>query len=184
MGGECFRYCRLKANVVVTDKENRIYQELLSSIMSEVKLWFAEQNSEEWVAIFDGEHAVELQVKEREYLEGIIVLPKELNHSLNVGWQHRKYGSIRDPKYEIATIIMNLLLKSDLKSLIDEYEEDNILSDLGMYDYDYGHRYDQSKGPLHYACGIPDDCWSPDGLYGGYHDYEDYLDANGIEYHD
>ena len=40
-----------------------------------------------------------------------------------------------DPKYEIATQIMNLLMNSDLRSIIKEEKEDNIASDLGMDDY-------------------------------------------------
>jgi hypothetical protein len=57
----------LKKSVTVSDREDTIYQELLSSIVSEVKLWFTCQNSEEWVAIFDGVNAVERKVKDMQY---------------------------------------------------------------------------------------------------------------------
>jgi hypothetical protein len=80
----------------------------------------------------NGWNAVELQVKDKKDLEGKIVIPKELNTSLNVGWQHRRYGSLYDPKYKIATKFMDLLMNSDLRSIIEEEEEDNIRSDLGM----------------------------------------------------
>lgn len=185
MGGECYRYCRLKPNVAITEKEEQIYQELLSSIIIETKRWFADEKSEEveWMVEFDGLNAVELQVKDREHLDGRIVIPKELNNTLNVGWQHRQYGTLYDPKYEIATKIMDLLMNSDLSSIINEEEEDNIRSDLGMDDCldDSEEEEHQSKGLFHYSNGISDDSWSRNGMYGGYDDWETYCDANGLD---
>ncbi|KAK5667462.1 hypothetical protein QVD99_006056 [Batrachochytrium dendrobatidis] len=51
--------------------------------------------------------------------------------------------SLYDPKYEIATKIMDLLMNSDLRSIIKEEEEDNIRSDLGMNDYLYDSEEEQ-----------------------------------------
>jgi hypothetical protein len=77
---------------------------------------------------------------------------------------------------------MDLLMKSDLRSIIEEEEEDNIRSDLGMDDYLYDREEEQqSKGPFHYSNGISDNSWSPNGMYGGYDDWEDYRDANGLD---
>ena len=77
---------------------------------------------------------------------------------------------------------MNLLMKSVLKSFIEEEEEDNIASDLGMDDYLYDREEEcQSKGLYHYSNGISDASWSPNGVYGGYDDWETYRDANGLD---
>ena len=177
MGGECYRYCKLKPGVSITEKEEKLYQELLLRLIPEIKSWFEKQDPNEWVAIFDG--GCSLQVKDKVCFEREIILPKELNYSLNIGWQHRRYGSLYDPKTEIASKIMDLLIKSQLRPYIQEDEVDNIASDLGIgmddcYDDDY--RIYQSKGGCHRS--DHDLSWSPTGLYGGYDDWETYRDAN------
>jgi hypothetical protein len=35
--------------------------------------------------------------------------------------------------------------------------------------------------PFHYSNGISDNSWSPNWIYGGYDDWEDYGDANGLD---
>ena len=181
MGGECYRYCRLVPNVTITEKEEKIYQELLMALIPEIKSWLVEEDPNDWVAIFDGgcRLSCSLQVEQREYLKGEIILPKQLNHSLEVGWQHRCYGSIRDLKKYIATKIMDTLMESDLRTLIEDLEEDNIACDLGMDDGYIFESEEQSKGPLHKS--YMDNSWSPNGLYGGYDDWETYRDANGLD---
>ena len=73
-------------------------------------------------------------------------------------------------------------MKSDLKSFIEEEKEDNIASDLGMDDYLYDREEEcQSEGLYHYSNGISDASWSPNGMYGGYDDWETYRDANGLD---
>ena len=59
---------------------------------------------------------------------------------------------------------MNLLLNDlTLSKYIEEDEEDNVAADLGFYDY----------------CVDEDE--DIKGLYDGYNDWEDYLDANGLD---
>lgn len=184
MGGECYRYCSLKPGVSVTEEENVIYQGLLPSILADLEVWFANEDPGRWTVTFDGDtNALELQVKDDKLFEGKIVLPKHLDHSLRVGWQHRHYGSDLDPKYDVATKIMDSLTKSELKSIIEDDEEDNVANDLGLNDYrdNYSEGEEQSKGPFHYSRGISDLSWSPHGLYGGYDDWETYREANGLD---
>ena len=50
-----------------------------------------------------------------------------------------------------------------LNKYIEEDEEDNVAADLGFYDY----------------CVDEDE--DIKGLYDGYNDWEDYLDANGLD---
>ena len=72
-------------------------------------------------------------------------------------------------------------MKSDLKSFIEEEEEDNIAIDLGMDDYLYDREEEyQSKGLYHYSNRISDAFWSPNGMNGGYDDWETYCDANRL----
>ena len=181
MGGECFRYCELRRGAEATEEEKEIYKEVLSEIMEVVNAWFSEQDPKEWVVAFDKENALELQVKDQDLFKKKIVLPKELNESLKVGWQHRHYGSNLDPKFDIAEKIMNILFSSKLKRLLDENEEDEIANDLYGFREDHYEEERYQKGPYHYSSGIPDSSWSPNGMYAGYDDYEDYLDAYGID---
>ena len=58
---------------------------------------------------------------------------------------------------------MNLLLNDlSLKKYIEEDEEDKIAADLGYFEYEY--EYEDIKG-----------------IYDGYDNWEDYLDANGLD---
>jgi len=58
---------------------------------------------------------------------------------------------------------MNLLLNDlSLKKYIEEDEEDNIAADLGYFEDEY--EYEDKKG-----------------IYDGYNNWEDYLDANGLD---
>ena len=183
MGGECYRYCTLKSTCQVTEKDDFVYQSLVPIIIEKTKNWLSDQNPHDWNVVFNGINALELQVKDQELFDKEIVIPYHLSKSLNVGWQHRRYGICVDPKYDIANEIMDILLKSDLKSCLKKDEEDNISSDLGMDDYYYQSDQEcQSKGMFHYNNGISDSSWSPNGMYGGYDDWETYRDANGLDY--
>ena len=102
MGGECYRYCKLKSLVLVTNKQESIYQTLLPVIIEKVKNFLQNQPSNDWIAVFDGNNALELQVKNQKLFERKIVLPYNLNHALDIGWQHFSYGETIDPKCEIA----------------------------------------------------------------------------------
>lgn len=67
---------------------------------------------------------------------GRILLPEPSKLAdLEVGWQHRKYGSVLDPTEAIAKPLMDVLLADDiLRRVLDNDEEDNIAADLGYYD--------------------------------------------------
>ena len=171
MGGECYRYCRLAPTATITEKEDKIYLELLTTLIPEIKSWLEEeeQDPNDWIATFDDDGGCSLQVKDQKYFEGKIILPKQLDRSLDVGWQHRRYGSIKDPKKPIATKIMDALMESVLRTLIEELEEDNTR--------DSDEDYQESKGLFHMS--YMDNHWSPNGLYGGYDDWETYQDAHG-----
>ena len=185
MGGECYRYLKLKPHSITLEEEE-VYRNLLPIMIELVQVWFSEQVATDWIIAFGGANAVELQVNPASdpdhRFPNVVVLPVNLNDTLNIGWQHHHYGSILDPKYEIANDIMDTLLNSDLKSSLLEDKEDNIKSDLYLDDYsdDDNERY-QSKGTCHYLNNIPDDDWSPNGMYGGYNDWETYRDANGLD---
>jgi len=179
MEGECYRFCSFKSKQALSVKEKSAYTGILFRIISEVQLWLRIQNPAKWTVNFDGVNALELQAKDCEHFSRQIILPRELNNSLAVGWQHRRYGSVLDPNFEIADKIINLFVESEIFYLIKFEAKDNIAEDrdLGYYNQ----QNCQSKGLFHYSAGISDDAWSPDGLYGGYDDWETYLDANGIE---
>jgi hypothetical protein len=80
----------------------------------------------------------------------------------------------------IAEALIKVLFESDLKTILQDENEDNVMADLGVEDYiDEVESEPQSKGIFH--CSAFDSSWSPHGMYGGYDDWEIYLDANGID---
>jgi len=178
MDGECYRYCRYRRGAEATGEEKEIYNTLLDEIIELTKEWIGGQDASRFAVVFDGKNALELKVKNADLFNDKIVLPKELNEHLIVGWAHRCHGTKLDPTYEIAENIINLLLQSKLARLLEEEcETDDIMEDC---DYDSEEEC-EVKGLYHCSSGVPDSHWSPHGLYGGYDNYEDYLDANGIE---
>ena len=166
MGGECYRYIKFKkanANVEIDESAKSSYTQLITIMLQEVSKWYTTQVIEDWELILNQEHFITLKAKNDILCDGKIIIPYELNESLNVGWQHRHYGKHRDPKESIATILMNLLLNDlSLKKYIEEDEEYNIAADLGYFEYEY--EYEDIKG-----------------IYDGYDNWEDYLDANGLD---
>ena len=89
MGSECYRHCRLKDGVEITEKDEIIYQEVLSSIIKDTKGWLLDEDSDELIAVFDGENALELNFKNDHLFKGRIIVPKKLDHSLDICWAHR-----------------------------------------------------------------------------------------------
>ena len=61
-------------------------------MLQEVSKWYTTQVIEDWELILNQEHFITLKAKNDRLCDGKIIIPYELNESLNVGWQHRHYG--------------------------------------------------------------------------------------------
>lgn len=64
------------------------------------------------------------------YAENVICIPGELTPELEVGWQDYSYGSMEDPKKDIAMTLMRILKSEDrLKHIFDSGIENCIAAD-------------------------------------------------------
>ncbi len=52
-----------------------------------------------------------------------IVAPPQLDSTLRVGWQHRRYASFHDPKEDIAEEMMRIVKRSAVAGILIERED-------------------------------------------------------------
>lgn len=158
MGGEKFKFLSFdrykntndtdktkisnQAFLPVSQVDQNIYHSIKNSILEEVQTWKSSLSSEEikdwnFTCCSSEEDLIHIH-----YLKNLdsgitwnpIVLPKELNENLRLGWQDRQYGSVVDPAKFIANKLMYHLEKSLLSCLVLD-EEDNVNDDLGISNY-------------------------------------------------
>lgn len=88
-----------------------------------------------------------------------IVCPSLLDEKLSVGWQHRSYASVIDPKYEIAQTLMGILMSSprELRELLRDEEMDEVANDL--YDLpETSNQYESDGEQRDFAACSAEDC--------------------------
>eukprot|EP00121_Abeoforma_whisleri_P000402 Awhi_evm1s356 len=187
MGGECYRYVRFLRNATPTKDGLLAYERLLPRLRQELEIWYDKEcedgREKEWICdLRPSNENLSLTLKvspthvKSDKLPGVIVLPKKLSTELDIGWQHRNYGSVEDPKYAIATKLMNMLLKNeDIRNFIREEQEDNIAVDLDLVNLNRYINESLQRGP----CDYGQLNFSNGGFYQGYDDYDDYLDSIG-----
>lgn len=138
------------------------YRTMFPSLVDLVKEWWEQNPLDDWTVRFGEEEDIYIKPPSVSgYDFHPIVVPKELNDSLSVGWQHRRYGSVRDPLYGIAEKLMHGIkthaVYSKIRSILTETEEDNTRSDLyDRYD-DENDEFTPSSG--WYSTGQGDRVW-------------------------
>jgi hypothetical protein len=162
MGGNCFHYVscsKKKINKEITLEYSKIYEKLQVHVE---KWWKNLESKNGWVmdvnekGIYIIDPIVEVE----------IIIPKELDDSLTIGWQHRRYGRVRDPKEQLAEELISILFeKFVLRDYFDEIEVDEIAQDLGLNDNDY-QRFTPYSGM--YMTGNGESVYCNEG------EYEDY----------
>ena len=142
MGGECFRYVRLKrtgsaeARSLPVPARETYESSVLPQLIQAVNSWKGESVlGARWLVKADLSSGIRIRYAhepgDRECSRDI-VCPPSLDETLSVGWQHRRYGSIIDPKHAIAQTLMGILMRSprELLILLDDDEMDCIVEDL------------------------------------------------------
>eukprot|EP00798_Chlamydomonas_sp_ICE-L_P019975 gene19975-26686_t len=158
MGGECYRFIRIQKSTALTEAAKKAYKEVVLPLLVEaVSAWvasMADEEKNEWKVNASTSSGILVEYTKKGYLGTISDWPYDLfcptsldlsldrpYYILSVGWQHWSYGSTLDPMEEIAESLMSILKKSppELKSLLDEEQEDSIAADLG-FDEPFGGR--------------------------------------------
>lgn len=87
-------------------------------------------------------------------------MPPSLDETLSVGWQHRNYASVKDPKHAIAQMLMDILMSSprELVVLLDDNEMDEVWRDLGGGDGYESDRYERDEEQPDYTACSAEDC--------------------------
>lgn len=142
MGGECFRYVTLmksgsaKAKVLPEPAKEMYTSTVLPRLIQAVNSWKGEKVlSACWHVRADLSSGINIRYEPepgRRECSADIVFPPSLDETLSVGWQHRNYASVIDPKYEVAQTLMGILMKSpwELLKLLDDNKMDEVANDL------------------------------------------------------
>lgn len=172
MGGECYRYVKLTSTgsartgsaeaKPLPEPAKAIYAStVLPQLVEAVDSWKAEiALGSRWHVRADPSSGIRIRCEpgSRECSKDI-VCPPSLNETLSVGWQHRKYASIIDPKYAIAETLMDILMRSprELLELLHDEEMDEVLNDL-FDSPDSGDRYVSGGKERDYTACSAQDC--------------------------
>jgi hypothetical protein len=118
----------------ITRELKHEYSKVYQKLEDKIEDWWKNWNSKNgWVMVKDQNG---ISIKDP-IVEVEIVVPKELNDTLSVGWQHRHYGYDKDPKKQLAEQLISILFENyALRNSLDDIEEDEIAQDLGLDNYD------------------------------------------------
>lgn len=168
MGGECFRYVKLKrtgsaeARLLPEPAKEFYASTVLPQLVQAVDSWKGENVlSACWHVKADLSSGVHIRYApehgNRE-CSADIVCPPSLDETLSVGWQHLSYASIIDPKYAIAQTLMGILMRSprELLELLQDEEMDEVRNDLCGLPDTYGRFESDEEERDHTACSAED----------------------------
>jgi hypothetical protein len=153
MGGERYRFIKLRKEVSPTEREQKAYTEdLIPKLLQVVRA-----SSLNWPNKPRAGEVVRLCRPQDEFQRGDIVIPENLADLKRLGWQDRRYGSYVDDAKELADKLMDSIMGSDCRRCFMVDEEDCVVEDLcgGFPDHDYG-RDDTSA--LDFTACSKDDC--------------------------
>eukprot|EP01039_Chlorochromonas_danica_P009237 gene9237-10199_t len=140
---------RAKTNRYLTCKgkpslqAQQAYQEVFPALIQEAQRWQkdnfpANKNSPGWDVVIHPKQGIYIDfLSQAVQYSRPIVLPRQLDPSFSIGWQHRSYNTFSDPKYTIAEILMKILVEHPVlrESLVEEVEEENS-AELGSPGFD------------------------------------------------
>ena len=158
MGGECYKYLHVTSPKDTTAREQEAFQALHPALLRLVNKWRSGlPNPQDWVfnQRKQGELCrVEFVGKHSDRFPHPIVLPRKLEDGIRVydgmwrvGWQHRCYGTYRDPAEELAETLIAALASSPIGNLLELDQMDCIREDLdpGWGKPDDYNSYDDDK---------------------------------------
>lgn len=163
MGGECYHYVNLKSSAVLTESAKAIYADTVVPQLLQAVARFREENqaSNERLQV-TADLSSGIRIAQRSsgsrVCSGDIVCPPSLDQTLSVGWQHRQYASVSDPKFSIAETLMEILMSSPpaLRGLLQDKAEDNAWADLRDDDGDEYGVHDRQEELDYTACSAHD----------------------------
>lgn len=163
MGGECYHYVNLKSSAVLTESAKAIYADTVVPQLLEAVARFRENqaSNERLQVTADLSSGIRIaQSSGNRVCSGDIICPPTLDQTLSVGWQHRQYASVHDPKFSIAETLMNILMSSPpaLRGLLQDKAEDNVWADLRGDDFGYEYDAHDSQEELDYTACSAHDC--------------------------
>ena len=176
MGGECFKFVTWAR--CPSDADFLAYQAIVPRLVDVVREWLSKQETIDWTVVASEEVGIVIDSGISGMSRHPIIKIDPLRYdNFRLGWQDYCYGRYVDPKKEIADLLMGVIMdEPSLKCLFRCNEMDTRLMDLGMDESDCGDDERQVRGILDHGQFE----FSDDGLYGGYNDWEDYLDANDL----
>ena len=133
MGGECYKFLKCRATSPTPDQQ-KLYERILPHVTEIVEEWkksmgsmtgrdTRQNDTDQYIFIGSSVYCCPIE------------LPLKLSTKVKLGWQHRRYGSIRDDNQEIADKIIELFLPHVKELEMELDEEDCIAADLGYDDY-------------------------------------------------
>ena len=170
MGGECYRFIRLKSPKDTTTNDQQAFQALHPVMLRLVDEWRTNLPDP---AVWDFNECKEDQlfrikfIGEKSGKFEPLVLPQQLKDGTSyemwrVGWQHRNYGRIQDPAEDLAEVLIEVLMSSAIGQLLRLDQEDSIWWDLHggeTYDqYNDGHSSPEDFAACDKECGYCGHC--------------------------
>lgn len=144
MGGECYRYARICG--AVPDNVQQAYEsQVLPMLVAVATSWwdgYSEVDKPQWAVSASLDAGILIQPPGQGD-HSAICCPRELNEApLQIGWQHSSYGARRDPKFEVADAMVDVVVGSQaLRGYLIVDKENNIVKDL---EGDFGDAHDSS----------------------------------------
>lgn len=135
MGGEWFHFVTFKRDALKTTADDLEYEKVFVLLVKTASDWWTkkmktseEKEWSEWT--FEASVLSGILVKspphKHDFFDNPICIPLVLDSTFNVGWQHRRYGSCLDPKFELAEQLIQILkqhLTADMmKRIFHDYE--------------------------------------------------------------
>lgn len=170
MGGECYRFIRLKSPKDTTTNDQQAFEVLHPILLRLVDKWRTSlPNPAVWDfnARKEGELFRIKFIGENSDRFGAQVLPQQLKDGTSyqrwqIGWQHRNYGRYEDPAEDLAEVLIEVLMSSDIGPLLRLDQEDSISSDLnggeGYENFDDGYSSPQDFAACDKECGYCGHC--------------------------
>jgi hypothetical protein len=138
MGIERYNYLRCNSDET-PDSIKQEYKNILPTLINAVQNWWNSfsQSKEGWKVVANLKDGILIQSPRPfnhrptycpGYAENIIYLPGELCSELEVGWQDHSYGSLEDPKKDIAMNMMDILRSDEFLNHFFDYGQEDCLN--------------------------------------------------------
>jgi hypothetical protein len=166
MGGECYRCVYHRSSSAKDESSEAVTPEqqaeaVLPELLSIAREWWEpvpENERARWQvtlrepvgALEQDADVISIKPPDKESISWLpLRVPSKLGKALGVGWKHRCYAQILDPRQAVADKLIAVLLAHRRELNLEQWQEDNVWADLRdcSDDYSRGSDWDTYENP-------------------------------------